>query len=456
MLRSASRLTLAVACLSLSCLAPRLSLGAVPGTPLADGTRIDRWTLRNGLRVVARHVPGARTSAVTLGYRLGMSEDPPKQEGLAELAAQVAFTARAGDVPQRQLGELDQLRPSGWNLKVTPHVTELTEAAPHDLFAGVLHQVGQRLRGFTTSDTHIDEEKVEVRDRFKQNLDANVEGALSTLSEQLSTGQSPERAMRYATGEGLDGVKGPAVRELLRERVVPSNSVLALVGDFDGMDLHTLLDKEVGDIPAGTAQPPIVWGRLASSRGSVTREDLKAPAAVVGIVAPPLTDSTHASFTMFAIAIASVSRTLWAKAESPLSHRFQFSLATDPELVRFYPPLTQEVPDPGEALLRMLLNGREKIVDTTTQKYAVERALWLAGGPLPADLAPRAASDPTVTNSLSTIHAALELYGDEPFWARYRARIVEAPFIDQRPLFEWFAEPHHQVAFTMKPGKSAP
>src|SRR5262249_35029233 len=83
-LRSAAGPTL-VPLLVLTVLAPRASLGAVPGTPLADGTRVDRWTLKNGLRVVARHVPGARTSAATLAYRLGMTEDPPKQEGLAEL-----------------------------------------------------------------------------------------------------------------------------------------------------------------------------------------------------------------------------------------------------------------------------------------------------------------------------------------------------------------------------------
>jgi hypothetical protein len=112
---------------------------------LSDGTKVEHWIMPNGLRVVTRHVPDAHINVVTLCYRLGTLEDPEKQEGLADLCGQVAITARAGDVPQRQLAEIDQVRPSGWGLRVATHITELTEAAPKDVFPGVLHQMCQRL-----------------------------------------------------------------------------------------------------------------------------------------------------------------------------------------------------------------------------------------------------------------------------------------------------------------------
>ena len=83
---------------------------------LSDGTKVEHWIMPNGLRVVTRHVPDAHISVVTLCYRLGTLEDPEKQEGLADLCGQVAITARAGDVPQRQLAEIDQVRPSGWSV----------------------------------------------------------------------------------------------------------------------------------------------------------------------------------------------------------------------------------------------------------------------------------------------------------------------------------------------------
>ena len=91
------------------------TLSAAPGTPapaadasphqtqLKDGTRVSRWTLQNGLRVVTRNVPGARSAAITLCYRLGSREDPVGREGLAEMVAQMAFTGRSGDVPGRSM-----------------------------------------------------------------------------------------------------------------------------------------------------------------------------------------------------------------------------------------------------------------------------------------------------------------------------------------------------------------
>src|SRR5206468_2580091 len=153
-----------------------------------------------------RNVPGARSAAITLCYRLGSREDPVGREGLAEMVAQMAFTGRSGDVPGRSMSELDQLRPGGWSLKVGPHVTELTEACPTEQLPSVFHQVGQRLRGVTVDATLLSRSREAVRQRLSQNYDVQPDKSLYFLSGEMAAGRSAQQAMRYATGDGLGGI----------------------------------------------------------------------------------------------------------------------------------------------------------------------------------------------------------------------------------------------------------
>src|SRR5262249_16685224 len=157
------------------------------------------------------HLPGARSAAITLCYRLGSREDPPKLEGRAEMAAYAAFTARGGDVPQRSIAELDQLRPGGWSLQVRPHPTHLTQACPTKPLPGVLHQVCQRLRGVAVNDTLLRRCREDVRRLLRENYDTAPDKSLYFLSGEMAAGRSADRAQRYGTGEALGAI---GVREV--------------------------------------------------------------------------------------------------------------------------------------------------------------------------------------------------------------------------------------------------
>jgi hypothetical protein len=419
---------------------------------LSDGTKVEHWIMPNGLRVVTRHVPDAHINVVTLCYRLGTLEDPEKQEGLADLCGQVAITARAGDVPQRQLAEIDQVRPSGWGLRIATHITELTEAGPKDVFPGVLHQMCQRLRGLVVTDALVQRERAQVKERLKQNYDANVEGALTLLSAQVSSGKSPERAMRYVSGEGVESIKPKTVRDLLAERLVPTNSTLSIVGDLQGMDVKKLLERDLGDVPAGKAGPPIPWGHLMSARGIVNRGDLTEPVMVAGVLSPALSDSMHAYFLAYALSIGAQGNVQWGKPSAPLTRRFDFSFAIDPELMRYYPPIPIASISGSDPLDLLFQANSDKIADSTNLRAASEAAAWLAGGPLIEGVARRVATDPSVTFNLSQNLAALEQYGSPEFWADYRRRALGAGQIDPKQMFDYFANPRRQVTFVLKPG----
>jgi hypothetical protein len=439
------------------------ALSAAPGAPAApaaaasphqtqlkDGTRFSRWTLQNGLRVVTRNVPRARSAAITLCYRLGSREDPVGREGLAEMVAQVAFTGRSGDVPGRSMSELDQLRPGGWSIKVGPHLTELTEACPTEQLPSVFHQVSQRLRGVTVDASLLSRGREAVRRRLSQNYDTQPDKSLYFLSGEMAAGRSAQQAMRYATGDGLGDITLKDLTALLAERLVPANTVLCLVGDLSGLDLTTLVERELSAVPAGKPAPPIRWGKIVPSVAKLTRPDLQKSIGLVAVIAPALTDTMHAYFTAFSISAAGFASRTWGKPDPPLSARFQYSISTDPELIRFYPPVSGAI-DADRTLSALLDQSGEGIVDSSSVQVAGESMLWLTGGPLPADLFKRALGDPTVIHTLATTLAALEAFGDDEFWTEYRARLVRAASIDLGPYFGWYNDPGRRIVLTLHP-----
>ena len=421
------------------------------GELMGDGTRTAHWTLGNGLRVVTRHIPGAHSTAVTLSFRLGSREDPATREGLAELAGQVAFTGRCGDVPARSTLEMDQLRPGGWSLKVGPYLTEMTEACPAPLLPGVLRQVCQRLRGVVVNDSLMSRSRREVARRLRNNYNLRAGKTLYFLTGEMAAGRPVETAMRYATGEALGAIASRDVAALLGERLVPANTVLCVVGNLEGLDLRALVEREAGSIAAGKSAPPPPWGATVPAAADLERPDIKLPVGTVAVLAPALTDTMHAYFTAFTISAAgSLSRT-WSAPEPPLARRFDYSVAVDPELARFYPPVTSEG-RPDLTLTAVLGQNAEVIADSSAIRVAAESMQWLTGGNIPGDLLKRSRTDPTVIHTLATILAALESYGDEAFWSAYRGRLSRAHTLDMLPFLRWYADPKHLVLLVLRPG----
>ena len=419
---------------------------------LSDGTRVSHWTTANGLRVVTRHVPGARSAAITLSYRLGSRDDPKQHEGLADLVAQAAFTGRCGDVPMRSVSELDQLRPGGWSIKLGPYLTELTEACPKDLLPGVLHQVCQRFKGVAVGDTMLRRARTEVLRRLRANYDTRPENTLYFLSGEMIAGGSADRAARYAMGQGLDNVTAREVAAQLHERLVPSNSVLCIVGDLDALNVRAVIERELADVAAGSPAPEIAWGHIVPAVGNLARPDLSKPIGVLGIFSPALSDTMHAYFTAFTLSAAASLIKQWGKPDPPLVNRFQYSLSTDPEIVRFYPPVTETVM-PDRSFESMIDKASETIADSSSIGVAAQSMIWLTGGPLPADLLKRSLSDATVIHTIATTLAGLESFGDDAFWTAYRARLEHAHDLNLAPFFKLYDDPRRRVMLVLRPAR---
>jgi hypothetical protein len=425
---------------------------AQPADTLADGTSAMEWSLANGLHVVVRDVPGVPHVAIVVAYPVGWDDDPSGREGLAELAAEAAFRAEAGDVPGRTSEELDRLRPVGWNVRVERRRTELGEMTTAQQFPGVLRQTAQRVRGVRVSDAVLAQafaRTAERRARLAEDVAVRLYGHLG----ELAGGRSDETIARHRDGSGVRGIKAKDLQKRIDETYAAGGAVLSLAGDFKGLNLRALVENEFGGIPAGkpfTRDPGHAAPRTRVRQGASLRHTL----AGIGIVAPAIDDTLHPSFFLSMLMLGTYSGTTWGRATHPLTSRFQFAVLDDPTLARFYPPVHTAgwTPEQVEGQFVQLATGFRSSEVPLEPVVTVQRSLeWLLGGPLTRQLHERLATDTAVLYNVCSTGAARRLVGDASFWAEYRRRFDPRVGPSFQHWYPYMVDASHQVSLVYEP-----
>jgi hypothetical protein len=419
---------------------------------LADSTVVDRWTLKNGMRVVTRHVPLARAVVTTTCYRAGSEWDPAGQEGLAALLAEIEFTAAAGDVPARSRDDLPSQRPLGAGVKVTRHYAQLTEIASTAQFPGVLHQVAARIRGVAPTEDVLNRARATVARLLEDDYFNRLDRSLYFSVRALAAGADPKALERYGSGSGLEKLAAKDFEKQLAEAYAAPNGVLCIAGNLTGVDVRRLLEHEfpTGDAAPGPYTPPRMDVRAGV--GTVARPGLTAPAGVLGVLAPSLADSTHPAFYAHALLIGSLLASRWDPPTPPITTRFQFSVADEPEMARYYAPVTASKPPRVNDEFGYSLHELAEVdVDPSAVVQLLTGVDWLLGGALPRDVLKRMKDDPAALHTLTSNMAARELYGDDDFWATYRRRFHTSVGPEIGRWISYFVDPKHQVQLIFTP-----
>jgi len=436
---------------ALASLVPLIARAAAPDT-LADGTRVDRWTLANGLKVVTRSIPGSRAVAITLGYRMGMDDDPAGRAGLAQLLGELAFTAPAGNQPERLPDELDSQRPLGWSYPVLRHVTLLTEVASADRFPAVLAQVAERARGVTIDAAQLAAVKVRVKKELTQQLFGDPTQVLNHQLGEIARGRSDGEILRHASGSEIERATVAEVQQELKRWHCPANAVLSMVGDFGRVDLRALVEKQFGSIPAGAPRPEPAVAPLKPITRAMRRDG--APIGAMGILAPALTDSTHPSFYLASMVLGSMCEGMWNEKSPGGGSRYQYALVDEPELFRLFPDVPKTEGDPGRLVytLRLATDLLPTLVIPDDEFEQMRHSMTtVLGAPMPPAQRQAANSNPGMLHSLARGQAACELRKGPEFWARYRQGLERVHTSTVSLWKDWFEAPTHQVVLLMTP-----
>jgi hypothetical protein len=435
-----SRIRFGLGTLALLALAPSATLaGARPDT-LGDGTWTDRWTLKNGLEVTVRHIPNATSAAVVTAYRVGRDQDPPGRDGMADLLAEVLLTAPAGDLPERRYETTDS-KPQAWSLQVTARFSLDTELASSEQFPDLLRRTATRMRGVTVTDSLLGRSlKTATRDLSERYL-GSPELTLMNQVRDLAAGVSDETLVRRAAGRAIRSVTAREVTERLGLLYVPANAVLALAGNFEGMDLRSLVAGLFEGIPGGTAlrEPPPPPLKAASR--TITRSNLDEPLGVVAVLAPALDDPLHPSFYLSALVVGKICEVRWGAAPQPLPGRSRYPIFADPQFVQFFPPVQRQETE-ADQLGVTLQAAVQDLVDLDFDPEAIEdirdKHVWILGGPMKPPFLEHVSTNAGTLRTLATTMAVRALWGSEDFWARYRARFMDPDALNAERWVTYF------------------
>ena len=444
----------------LALLAATLAASTTPdpthaATARADTTVADAWRLENGLEVRTLDIPRAAGVAVTLAFRAGSGYEPAGQEGLSELLAELQFTSAAGDVPERTREEMASLRPLGWECRPGTRLVRFTEIATHAQLPGVLQQVARRLAGVEVTDAGVKAALARVRRDAGTRLFGDPADALYWRPSLIASGESDEQLLRHASLPGLDRLAARDVAPLLKRWYHAGNASLALVGDLSGFDPHALVASLFGALPGGTAMPDTVHVVVRGGKRVTRWQDLAAPAGVVAVGSPALTDSLHPAFYLGMVITGPSVGHAWGAPSPPLTSRFQYSLFDEPELVRFYPTVRADATDPdllAGALYEQLQVVGGQAVNATILDRVRASVRWLLGGELPRDVKARLRSEAGGLGTLSNGLATRALWMGDRFWDDYLRRFDRLK-IGHGYFYEWITDARHQITLLLVPAR---
>jgi predicted Zn-dependent peptidase len=435
------------------------ALGAARARATALGAPSDsvahvNWTLPNGMRVLAQHIPDGRGIAISVAYPGGSDQDPPARPGLASLLAEVHFTAAASDVPERARSEMSSLRPYGYEVRVGRSITIFTEVATPMQFAGVLHQIATRMRGVQVTPALLAAALENVRTRHhREYLDAPDIGLYNEVTERAS-GVDDAGIQRLVSLSAIAKLDAKEVQSLDAKAFSSRHAVISIAGNLDGLNLRALLTNEFSGVPGG---PPAPLPPIRPGRGAVVtvkHDGVHDPVGVLGVMAPALSDSSHAAFYLAALIVGAQANLQWGDPTPPLSSRFQYSILEDPDLVRFYPPLKPNDREAGALSFAFAhgVGGEDNLVVSDDVIENLRSGVnWLVGGPLHAAVLARMRTQSGALILLTNSMVERELRGGEAFWSVYRRRMEEAGAPDFVYWLGRMREPKHQVALLYLP-----
>ncbi|HET9449510.1 MAG TPA: insulinase family protein [Aggregicoccus sp.] len=229
---------------------------ATTGKPAAAAYTHHFETLPSGMRVLVYGQPAARGASLYVSYRVGAADEPPGQEGLAQLTQLLTFMARPEGPESPRLGERLSVIGAVFLPALDYDETAFfAQSAPLQL-QRLLELEAQRMREPLAEVTEAD--FLEAREHYLATLRSHARAHLAAdmLRRDLLPGHPYGRPLA-GTEAALARLTLEDARAWARTHFTPDRAVLVVTSALPPVDVARVVTASFGALAAGPAAAPV-------------------------------------------------------------------------------------------------------------------------------------------------------------------------------------------------------
>ena len=222
----------------------------------AQDVPVEKYRLANGMTVllhVDRRLPVA---AVSIWYRVGTRDDPPRRSGIAHLFEHLMFMG-TDRVPQGEFDRMLETSGGGSSASTGSDQTRYFTWGPASLLPRLLWLEAERLEDLARAmdQAKLDLQRNVVLNEMRERRDNRPYGrALLAIQRLLYAPDHPYSGV-FGVAEDLQAASVTDVKDFFATYYNPANASMAVTGHFEPATLKPLIAQLFGTLPRGTEPP---------------------------------------------------------------------------------------------------------------------------------------------------------------------------------------------------------
>ncbi len=333
---------------------------------------IEKYTLKNGMRVILSRDNAVPVITLYMIYDVGARVEEKGRTGFAHLFEHMMFEGSA-NVPKGMHFKLVESNGGTLNGSTHPDYTDYFEVLPSNKLAVGLWLESDRMRSLAITKENLDNQKEAVKQERRLSFDNRpYSTAIVDRWPQLAFQNWQTSHSLIGSFEDLNASSVDDVAKFFKTYYAPDNAVMVIVGDIQILETKKLIEQYFGDIPP---QPKPAKPDLSEPANPTPRSDVyhdahaRVPAVIIGYPAPVRRSRDYYALGMLDVLLTG----------GP-SSRFQLNLVKGKEsLIQYQAEIgwpfasSADYKDPGDYAMFLLFKPNftpQQIVDQAQEEIA--------------------------------------------------------------------------------------
>ncbi len=262
---------------------------------------IEKYTLKNGMRLILSKDNSVPVVSVYIIYGVGARAEEKGRTGFAHLFEHMMFQG-SKNAPKGTHFKLVESNGGSLNGSTHPDYTDYFEVLPSNKLALGLWLEADRMRALAINQANLDNQKEAVKQERRLSFD-NQPYATAIVDRwpELAFSNWQNSHSLIGSFEDLNAATVEDVARFFKTHYAPNNAVMVISGDFDTAAAKKLVDQYFGDIPAqpqpkppDLKEPPRTAPKFEVYRDSLAR----VPAVVIGYPGPARRSADYNALVM--------------------------------------------------------------------------------------------------------------------------------------------------------------